>query len=213
MKRWTAVACGCALVLLIAAACSSSGSKHLTSPTVVIGETATPEPSVTPRSPQARTGIPEVDTFIDALQVEPPRARRQAIEALLGYQQIACSFLASSGTDAPMCHPGEQEGAPVAAFPYKSCSSQLLRPDQIESVLILLGSATLYAVYPSAGDFAQSADYVAIVYHAVGTDRQAAAVELKGGRITGYEYSCKQAPEQFVQTLGLGNPVYLAGTP
>lgn len=212
MKRWAAIACACTLALLVTTACGGSSSKsHLTSPTVTIGATATPLPSATPRQAQAVTGIAQVDAFLGALQVEPARERRQAIEALIGYQQTPCSYIAAAG--APTCRSGEQEGTPVGAFPYKSCNYQFLRPDEIESVLILLAGATVYAVYPPAGDFAQSAEYVAIVYQTANAEQQAAAVELKGGHITSYIYSCTQTPKDYVQSFGLQDPLYQAQTP
>ena len=212
MKRWTAVACGCALVLLIAAACSSSGSKHLTSPTVVIGATATPEPSVTPRSPQVRTGIPEVDTFIDALQVEPPRARRQAIQALISYQPFDCLAVAQQGSGQPQCRVGEQQGQPVQAFPYNSCVPEARRPDEIDAVVIQLAGATLYGVYKAPAN-QPNADYVGIVYHMVSGKQEAVEVDLQGGHIVAYTFSCTTTPAEFVQSLGLGSPVYQAEPP
>ncbi len=213
MKRWAAIACACTLALLVTTACGGSSSKpHLTSPTVAIGVTATPLPSATPRHAQAVTGIAQVDAFLSALQVEPASERRQAIETFIAYQRIGCTALPQQGSGQPVCRVGEQAGQLVEAFPYNSCQAEARRPDEINDVVVLLAGSALYAVYKAPASV-PTADYVAIIYNLVGGQQQAAEVDMQGGHIVAYTFSCRKTSADFVQSLGLQDPLYQAQTP
>ena len=219
MKRWTAIACAWAALALLVAACGGGGgggggSTVAPAPTISIGATTTPLPRATPRVPEVRSGIAQVDTFLDAMQVQPARDRRQAIASLIGYQPLPCSFIPTGDVSAATCRGGETEGTNVPTFAYKSCVWQYLRDDEIGTVLILLGSANIYAVYLPSDQIAPSAEYAVIIYHIVGGDQQQAAlITLQGGLIFSYMFSCTSTPEAFVQELGLTDLVYQPAAP
>lgn len=214
MKRWTAIACSWAALALLAAACGGGGgSTAPPAPTIAIGPTAAPLPSATPRVPEVRSSIAQVDTLLDAMQVQPARARRQAIAGLIGYQQLPCSFTPTGDASAATCRGGETNGTNVPTFAYKSCASQFLRDDEIDTVLILLGSANIHAVYLPSDQITPSAEYAVIIYHIVDDQQQAAVITLQGGLIFSYISSCTSTPEAFVQELGLTDVVYQPAAP
>lgn len=211
MRRWVLVASSCAMaVALVALACNGDDSLP-ESPTQVIGATATPSGTATPRNPAVRTGVPEIDALIDALLVEPARARREAIRPLLGFTPVPCSFAPTQENPKPLCRAGEEEAQPVDAFSFDNCGVQYLRPDEVDRVVILLANSTMYAVYRAPAALAGSADYVAVVYDLAGNERQASELLLQGGRITSFVFSCTTTPEDFVSALGLTDVVYEAG--
>ena len=211
MRRWMVLAWSCAVLALVPIALACSEDEPLPeSPTQVIGATARPAPTATPRVPEARTGIAEVDALIDALLVEPARERRQAVRPLFGFVQVSCSFASQLGSDNALCRPGEGEGQLVDAFEFDSCERQVLRSDEIDQVVILLASATMHTVYRAPPAMADSADYAAIVYDLAGDERRAAEVLLKDGRVLSYVYSCTSTPEEFAEALGLTDVVYEA---
>jgi len=211
MKRWVPlVGCIALVVFAIAVACND-GETVIESPPAVIGATATAAPSATPRAAEARTGIPEIDALIDALLVEPARERRQALRPLFGSTQLTCSFRTDRVGQNPPCRIGEQEDQLVDAFEYDSCGANLLRADDIDDVVILLANATLDAVYRPSASAEGPGDYVAIIYHVIGSERRAAQLPIRDGRIIAYLYSCTATPEDFAATLGLTDAVYRAG--
>jgi len=105
---------------------------------------------------------------------------------------------------------GEQEGDLVDAFRFDSCGTNLLRADDVSSVVVLLGSASLYAVYRPPARAEQPADYVAIIYQLIGGQPQATELPILDGRIISYLFSCTQTPADYVATLGLTDVVYQA---
>ena len=212
MRRWVLPAWGCTALLLVplALACNGAGTSLPKSATLVINATATALPTATPRAPEARTGIAEVDTLIDALLVEPARARREALRPLLGFTPLPCTFASPQLDPQPVCRAGEQEAQPVDAFSFDNCGAQYLRPDELDFVVILLANSTTYAVYRAPESLAGSADYVAVVYDVTGNERVASELLLQSGRITSFVLSCTMPPEEFVEALGLTDVVYEA---
>jgi hypothetical protein len=215
MRRWGAGAIACAVLLVIAVAltssCGGGGESMPESPTIVIGATATPLPSATPSAYEEHTGIPEVDALIDALAVEPVRARREALQPLFHYSPMACSFAPTQGNPQPLCRAGEEQGQPVDAVSFDNCGLQYLRPDETAQLLVLLSNSVMYAVYrapPVA--YTGSADYIAVVYDIAGDERRAARLLLYEGGITSYTYSCEMTPEDYVTALQLTDVIYQA---
>ena len=211
MKRWVPlVGCVALAVGVIVVACDDGDKSTDGSPTAAIGATATPAPSATPRNVEARTGIPEIDTLIDALLVEPARDRRQALRPLFGSTQLRCSFRTDRVGQNPPCRVGEEEGQLVDTFEFDSCGTNLLRADDIDEVVILLASATLDAVYRPPAGAEEPADYLAIIYHVIGAERRAIQLRIRDGLIVAYLFSCTATPEDFAVTLGLTDAVYRA---
>lgn len=216
MRQWLLLPLGCIVLTTALLAPSCDGDKEdrngPQSPTAEIGATATPAPSATPRDVEARTGIPEIDAFIDALLVEPARARREALRTFFGSTQQACSFRSDrvgQGLNPP-CRIGEEERQIVDAFRFDSCGTNLLRADAVDQPIILLGSASLYAVYRAPANAEQPADYIAIVYDEIGGEAQATQLPFLEGHIISYLFSCTQTPEDYIVALGLSDLVYQA---
>lgn len=202
--RSAELVCAVALgsVLILAAACgdddNGDGGRPAIS-TATAATTITPRPSPTPLP--GRTGIPELDAFIDALIADHGEKETPALAALIGFTQIACTATPVEALGGPPpCQLNEEDGELVDVFPQGVCEGQLLRPHEIDRVLTILADTQLYAIYrPSAGG-RYSGDYVAVVTDtaAEGTGL-ASAVEIDDGKIVGLSFSCAAGPEEFVQ--------------
>jgi hypothetical protein len=213
MRRWLPLAHGSAALFVVALAltlaCNGDNSAPA-SPTQVIGATATALPTSTPRSAAALTGVPEVDALIDALLVEPARSRREAIQPLFRFTSLPCTYAQTGGEPQPPCRTGEEQDTPVEVMAFDDCALQYLRADELNQVVILLANSSMYAVYRATDAYANSADYVAILYDLRGTERQASSVLLKDGGITSFALSCTMTPEDYVTSLQLTDVVYEA---
>jgi hypothetical protein len=213
MRRGVYLLCGLLVAALALAACDEDKAPAQ-SPTPIVGATATPRPLATPLDAEPRTGVPEIDQLIAAMLVEPPRERREAIRPLLGSTQLACTFrtdLVNQGLKPP-CRADEAEGDLVEAFSYDSCGLAQLRADEVDEVVILLGSAFMYGVYPPSAQTEEiaSADYAAIVYQVIGGEQQAVYLPIRDGRVVSYYHSCSQTPADYAASLGLSDPLYQA---
>jgi hypothetical protein len=181
------------------------------SPTLVLGSTTTPPPTATPRTPEVITGIAEVDTLIDALQVEPVRARREALEPLLRFSPVPCSYAPTEGDPKPLCRAGEEQDQSVDVVTFDNCGFQYLRRDEAGPLIILLANSTLYAVYEAPEvAYSGTAEYIAILYDQTGADQRAANLLIHEGAITSYTDSCNMSPEDYITALQLTDVVYQA---
>jgi hypothetical protein len=201
-----------AAVAAAALACGE-GSRGTAPPPVDQGSpvpTSTPGASPTPRDPTPYTGIEGVDIFIDAMQLEPARTRREVLTTLVRYSPTACIVIANE-PNKPLCREGESPDQPLDMFEFDNCGRAYLRPHEILQALILIAGAQLYAVYPAPEGTEYSTDHIAIVFHRVGDDDQASAVLLSEGKIVAYRYSCTTTPEPYIEALGLGDPVLAPG--
>ena len=214
-----------ALVVAVASACDG-GDKGEPTATATVAPTTTPaatgDLTATPAATgeatvsTGRTGIPELDAFIDALIADHGKKETPALAALIGFTQIPCTTTPEGIGGPPLCQLNEEEGELVEVFSYGACEGEYLRPHQIDRVLNLLAGAELYAIYrPSAGG-RYSGDYVAVVTDTAAERERtglAWAVEIDDGKIVGLSFSCAAEPEEFVQQFAPEDVVLPPDTP
>ncbi len=216
MRNWLLVLCGLITVAVVSACGDGGTAKPTATPT--IEETATVEPSspTTSRTPAARrTGIPELDAFIDALIADHGQKEKPALSALLGFTQIACTATPAQGIGGPpVCQLNEEDGELVDVFPTASCEGAYLRPHEIGQVLDVLGESTVYAIYRTPPGRGFVGDYIAVISDQA--ERRAGlawAVEIDDAKIVGLSFSCAAAPGEFVESSGLEDAVLPPPTP
>lgn len=112
-----------------------------TEPAEVIEPTAAPEPSPTASGPRL-SGVPEADAVIPALLAHDT----EAIRELIHFSTIPCTTAEGLGGP-PKCLEGEEEGTPVEAFPTLGSEGGHTRPEEIDTLISLLRTDELYAVY------------------------------------------------------------------
>jgi hypothetical protein len=183
-------------------ACSDDGGDEpeaaaTTEVTAPGGDGTTP----TAGSAERRTGIPEVDAVIDALEARDV----ESLTAIVELQPVACIGPTPASLGALFCQEGEAEGAVSNVLPVSNCESSYVRePDVPETIGEYAGSLVgLYAVYPVDVAFA-------LVYERSGEGdlaTRSGTVTVTGGRIRALNYGCAQSPEELVESTGFGDPV------
>lgn len=170
-------------------------------PTAEATATTVPE---TPISTAGLTGVAELDAVIDAIR----SGNMEALRPLIAYSQFACSPEGQVITGQPECRPGERDQQLVEVFRYTACEGQYLRPDEIDMALSILAGTALYAVFPAPQDDMYDSEYVAVVSDR-SPDRTNLAweVEIAGGRIAAFRFSCAGTPEQLIESRGLTEPL------
>lgn len=215
-QRWLV----CALVLLGvalgAAACGDDNGE--VAPTADVGPTATSESTAepSPTSPETatpsvrRTGIPEVDAVLDAVEsgeIEP-------VVELVRFESIPCEPPGSALEVA--CKPDEPTGAPVEVVLSSSCEGDLfLRREEIDDSY--LGNLRVHAIYQAPPGFdrrfqsLRDGDYVAVFERPTGglwptrafVIDQGEVVQVLPAFIIPEESFCAGTPKDFVHAMGL----------
>lgn len=187
-------------VLVLAVACGDDDSQEpADTPTTeaTAGATATVEVAPetgTPPETEGATGIPELDTVIDALRSGDAEALRPLIE----YREVACKADLQIG--APGCGPDQEDGDLVEVFTYGACEGEFLRPEAIDLALDVLTETELYAVYRAPDDERYPAEFVAVVSStSADTDGLGWAVLIQDGRIFRLSFSCAAPAEEFAE--------------
>ena len=148
-------------------ACGDDGQDEAT-PTIGVEGRITPTSVAQPSPTSAdtltpargrRTGIPEVDAVVDA--VESDDADR--VRSLLRYMTFPCE---PPGADGPaICRTGQKEGTPVDLFPSEGCESGLTSREEIDRSRLTgrgMGASILYEVYRAPAGFEPPAEYIAV---------------------------------------------------
>ncbi len=203
----TLLACG---TVALTVACGDGGS---TAPTATAQETPQATERQTPSA--GRTGVTEVDAFIDAMAADHGKKETPALSALIGFTKVACSATPEQGIGGPpACQLNEKDGELVDVFPTASCEGADLRPYEMDQVLMGLAESQLYAVYRAPPGTRYDADYAAIVYRTIeGTGDAASEALLAGGKIVGYFFSCVLSPAELVTQRGYTEAVLPPQTP
>ena len=199
---FVALVAACTLLLGLAA-CGDGDDPAEVTPTAVAERSPTSAASLIPR----RTGIPEVDTVLDAVEAGDV----ERISALLRFTAMPCG----SAGGLVVCDPGEGEGASRDMLALAACEEALLSRDEVESSWLPGWSVnpTVYGVYtapPSSGQpLDPPAEYIA-VFAAPESTRGLFATAIDQGRIVKLFYGlpippniCAATPEVLVEGLGL----------
>ena len=192
---------------VLAAACGDGDDGDETPTTTVAQPTSQPSATSLPDEPlptAGLTGIPELDAVIEALRSRDA----EALRPLIAYSQVTCDPAGQVISGLPECRPGEQDGQLVEVFRYTACEGQYLRPDEIDEALSILAGTALYAVFESPQDQVYDSEYVAVVSDQ-SPDRTNLGwqVEITGGRIVAFRFSCATTPEDLIGAQGLTDPL------
>jgi hypothetical protein len=186
---------------LIAAACGSGEERQQAATATATSLATATAPAASPTAPagERRTGIEDVDRVIQAILSDDI----EALRAVTGYVQVACTLTQEGIGAPPLCREGEPEGTLVDVFQGAQCEGFYMRPDEMQTSLesIARSPNTLYAVYRTRSDDWPEGKYVAIFETDV-LDRpelDAVAATIAGGRMVGFHFGCAMTPEQFVE--------------
>lgn len=200
MIRWNLLlAAGMVAAVAAGIACGGEETESLvSSPTAAPSPTREPEPSPTPTAGGRATGIPELDTVIEALRSgDPARVR-----SVVGYVRVPCE-VEPQGTGAPpACRPGEPDGTPVEVFQGAQCEGFYIRPDEMDETLETIAGLPLdlYAVFEADGRWPEG-DYVALFATDI-LDRpepDAVAATIADERMVGFHFGCAMTPESYLE--------------
>lgn len=193
MKSYSQIICLWLVVLLISS-CSPAAT-----PTK---ESASTEPVSTStekyHSLDTRTGIPEIDKVLEAVENSDPQKLRDAIH----YSTLACKTVNALGGPPP-CHEGEAEGTLVDALPILGSEGGHLRKEEIKDSFIL-DVTGLYAVYRVSEKVFSDANYPKGVYGVilVGPDNSSNVVlQIKEGGIVRIDYVMDSSPSSLANIL------------
>ena len=199
-------------------ACGDDGQDEVTPATGAEGR-ITPTSATEPSPPSLstltpargrRTGIPEVDAVVDAVEsAEPDR-----VFDLFRFTPIPCEP-PTSDTAAVHCLPEEPEGTLVDLLPVSLCKDTRFRRETVDEYLrVELEGPTLYAVYRAPPGLAQGpAQYVAVFSKPPPGARRGLAVAIDQGQIVTIFFAkhtpnaCAQTAAELVESLGLDNAV------
>lgn len=112
-----------------------------TEPAEAAEPTAAPEAQPTATGSR-QSGVPEADAVIPALLAHDA----EAIHDLIHFSEIGCTTAEGLGGP-PKCLEGEAEGTPVEVLPTLGAEGSHIRPDGIDTLISLLQTDQLYAVY------------------------------------------------------------------
>lgn len=197
------------IVLLIAAALlgGCGGDPNNPEPTSTSEEPTaetTPRPEPIPTSPL--TGVPELDTIIEALRASD----RNAIRDLIQFTTFPCATHSSSQPSyPPLCPTGVADGSPIERFISGSCEFSPISPEGIDHLVDRMIGKRVYGVYDSTvvGEF-QTQTHVAIVFLPEGTEYDTSSVGIDHGRIVSYVSACgPQTPREMADSFDLGSPI------
>ncbi len=215
MPRGTLLAV-CLMTVVVLVAC---GESEATDPGF---ETPGPFPSVTQEPPRAtaptgtRTGIPDIDTVLDAVF----SGDEDAVEALIQYNQVACVTQPFGLGSPPQCREGEPEGTLSDFFAVGYCHGELVRPENMGGVIATLSrpGARLRAV-SAVDEVWPAGDHVIVYDHVRGPEEQydpevilggsnriphnALILVLREGAIAGILSGCQGTPEEFLDGRNL----------
>jgi hypothetical protein len=152
-----------------------------------VASDVTPE-ALYPRA--TRTGIPELDRFLDAVMNKDT----ETLNGLVTMEKQSCTTTPSGSDPRPVCPPGTADGTVIDVFPTGHC--QLSYAYGLENAQQVVGRATLsrplwvYAIYrPGSGDSGY-----ALVLASSPDDRQASRIFLNGqGGIVEADTTCNDA--------------------
>ena len=147
--------------------CGDDGQDEVTPTTGAEGQ-ITPTSGTEPSPPSLstptpfsgrRTGIPEVDAVVAAVESDEP----DRVRSLLRYMTFPCE---PPGADGPaICRTGQKEGTPVDLFPTEGCESGLTSREEIDRSRLTgrgMGASILYEVYRAPAGFEPPAEYIAV---------------------------------------------------
>ena len=169
-------------------------------------------PSLSTPTPSSgrRTGIPEVDAVVAAVEsAEPDR-----VFDLFRFTPIPCEP-PTSDTGYILCLPEEPEGTLVDSLPVSLCKDTRFRRETVDAYLrVELEGPTLYAVYRAPPGLAQGpAQYVAVFSKPPPGARRGLAVAIDQGQIVTIFFAkhtpnaCAQTAAELVESLGLDDAV------
>lgn len=211
---------GATLLLLGLVACSPDDKDPAPSPIAEVS--STPQASATPRPPTATptplpsptpaasapTGIGAVDRAIAAVQSRD--ANRLA--SLFHLEALACSNAAGLGGP-PQCKAGEAPGTKVNVLYTSSCDGHYLRQDEVASLAgrFVEDTGKLAGVYRHNGLLFPSSQYVAVFSYETPYGSLARVLFISEPGIVGVTFGCGTSAKEYVEVLGLRDPVYIPG--
>ncbi len=158
-----------------------------------------------------RTGIPEIDQVLDAVESDDA----EQIEALISVGQRPCKVVGDisppAGVPIIECREGEPEGTLVDAFWNGSCEFSLWyragRNDAALTARRVVGwDLELHGVFKAPSLESIAADYTAVFAHTDGAGAvRGIALPILDGKIIGTDQDCGLPPAEMAQDLG--NPV------
>ena len=123
-----------------------------TEPSQTIADAPTP-------SSGRRTGIPEVDAVVAAVEsAEPNRVR-----SLLRFTPFPCEAPGAAGP--AICRTGQDEGTPIDLFPISGCEPGLFSRVEVGDSYLRgrgMGAPILHEVYRAPPGFEPPAEYIAV---------------------------------------------------
>jgi hypothetical protein len=199
------VAVACAALALVA--CSGSddegdGGVDASTPTTVAATATAGSGSETPG---ANSGIPpEVDAVVAAVLSNDPAEIRPRMR----FETLACAITQGPSTQPP-CREGEPEGTQVNVLELGTCEGEFRRADELDGLVAMTEATALYGVYAGPASQGPDGDYVAVFTRPTADGSGGAvAVTIDNGIIVYYKFGCTETPEQLVELLGLGDPVF-----
>ncbi len=213
-----------AILVILAVACGEDNAKESADPSATVATatvatatdvpvsvdpsatvaTATDVPvssTSTPPTTEGATGIPELDTVIDALR----SGDADKLRPLLEFSEVSCNTDGQVGLT--MCAADEEAGDLVEVFQFVVCEGQSLRRGEIDRALSVLTESELYAVYRAPEDSRFCGEYVALISAPTlsGLEDLAWEVVVQDGRIVLLAFTCSLSTEEYAE--GFDNPV------
>lgn len=148
-------------VLLMLACASPAASTREVMPTSSITETGVGEVEAQSHPLSTRTGIPDIDVVLDAVESGDPNALRE----LFRYTRTSCTNAEGLGGP-PKCRDGEAAGTMVEVLPFLGPEGSFLRVDEVGD-FPGLNVTGLYAVYQVSEKAYSDEDYPAGEYAAI----------------------------------------------
>ena len=166
-------------------------------------------PSLSTPTPSSgrRTGIPEVDAVVAAVESDDS----DHVGSLLRYMPVPCEPPGSAGL--AICRTGQEEGTPVDLFPLEGCERSLVGREEISDSDLTgsgFGASILHEVYTAPAGFEPPARYLA-VFSTASVSGRGLAMAINQGQIVKIFFAviwpggrgCARKLADMVDALGL----------
>jgi len=205
-NRTTAIAVSLVIASVILGGIWLTGRNH---------ESAAPEEAHVPTEQPTASSTPAILLFtliasVDGAIDAELRGDGNQLQRLLRYASVPCSA-DSDGEDAPRCRPGEGDGTTVEVIPIGDCRRSFQRPDEFREEGITSLGVRLYAVYDAAAESYPPGEYIVVFLREpianAAPAQTAFALSMTEDGITGINYGCDQAVEEFVASQHLSSAI------
>lgn len=167
MSRRTLVVVAAVISLALGGVACGDDDQAYVTPTIEAGGEVAPTgedepspPALSTPSSGRRTGIPEVDAVVAAVEAE----ESDRVLSLLRYMTFPCELPGSAGL--AICRAGQEEGTPVDLFPFSGCEPGLASREDLDSTHLLTGigpgASILHEVYRAPAGLEPPAEYIAV---------------------------------------------------